>query len=99
MGDKWADLGVYGRYIKRTLNLLMKEVKAEEQKALRLKEEYRIDDIEKIVSILNALSRAARTQATLADYADHDKRLANIEKIIELLPQGTLQELKAKMGA
>jgi hypothetical protein len=78
------------------MNLLVKEIKAEEQ-ALKKDPDHKIDT-ENIINVTTTLSRAANTQAKLADMADHDKRLKNIEKLIEALPPGTLQELKAKMG-
>lgn len=100
-GDNWANLSIYGRYISRSLKLLMKEVKAEEAVSKEQGDNYRMSDevVEKQVTILNALARAARTQAVLVDVADHDKRLENIEALLENIPQQVLEEAKMKVGA
>ena len=98
MSKNWADMGTYGRYIRRGLTLLMSEIEREETKKKSNKEDYKIDDLERIVSIVNTLTRAGVAQAKLADIADHDKRLKDIEAIINKLPPGILQEVKSNIG-
>jgi len=75
----WADMGTYGRYIRRGLNLLMSEVKLEEIKRTELQKNYKIEDIDRMINIVNTLSKAGIAQAKLAKVSDLDQRVRYLE--------------------
>jgi len=89
---KWSNLPTYGRYLKRSLNLLMNEIKHEE-KLFKENENHRINT-EKILPIINTLSRASMTLVKLVEISHYEKRLTEIESLLKYIPQEILQEAR-----
>ena len=91
---RWSDLTTYGRYLKRSLNLLMNEIKHEEQ-LVKKNQNHQINT-EKILPIINTLSRTSMTLAKLVEITDYDKRLSYIESLLKHIPREVLQEAKQR---
>jgi len=101
MTKNWADMGTYGRYIRRGCNILATEIKnaeTDKKTAIEQGQRYTIPDIERMVNVVNSLVRAAQVQAKLADVDDHDKRLADIEALLKKIPKQVLAQAKTKYG-
>tara|TARA_R110000787_G_scaffold1459_7_gene6006 strand:- start:1133 stop:1444 length:312 start_codon:yes stop_codon:yes gene_type:complete len=97
----WADMSTYGRYLKRGLSLLVTEIKVEEDRVKQCKldgMQYAVEDMDRMINIINTISRAGSALTKLADIADHDKRLKNIEFILSKIPQAAIDEAKIDIG-
>lgn len=72
----------------------MNEIKHEE-KLFRGNENYQIDT-DKMLPIINTLSRTSMTLAKLAEITDYKRRLGKIESL-KYIPQEILQEAKQRV--
>ena len=91
---KWSDLSTYGRYLKRILNLLMNEIRCEEE-LVKKNENHQINT-EKILPIINTLSRVSLTLVKLVEISHYEKRLTEIESLLKHIPREVLQEAKQR---
>jgi len=89
---KWSDLPTYGRYLKRSLNLLMNEIKHEEE-LIKENENHQINT-DKILPIINTLSRASMTLVKLVEISHYERRLTDIESMLKYIPQEILQDAR-----